>query len=221
MTTFEWLLVLLVAGGFLFSIFCIFCFVRYLRTNQRYKNNQKKRPPKNKRKRWLFLQSLKQLEKQKRQQLVWSALYLLVAGCSFASSYFAYDYQQNHLQGEDSQAIVQSYYLLEDMQLQVENIQKGEAPQKSMNNIKEISSLLSSYGARRASLSLKEDAQQILNRYFVLLRELGTNLNSQSVEQLSVQSVSDSYLGDIKKAQESQSQVFERFKVNEGALKKK
>lgn len=221
MTIFEWFLVGLIASGFLFSLFFVGYFFNYIRLNKQYKSARRKRPPKNKRKRRFFLHVLKQLEKRKNKQLIGCLICFFLLGVSFGVSYFFYDYQQNHLQGEDAQVLVQSYYLLQELQTQIENIQRGESPQKSLKNIQEIASLLASYGSRRPSQTLKEDGQQLLTRYYVLVREIGTNINGQTIETIQNQENGSSYLKDIAKAQESQSQIFKRFNVNEGALKQK
>ncbi|OJG73983.1 hypothetical protein RV12_GL000331 [Enterococcus quebecensis] len=169
----------------------------------------------------MFLRLRKQLEKKRKRQLLWSVIFVLSAGVTLISGFYSRDYQQNHLQGEDSEALVQSYYLLEDAKIQIKHIQAGENPQKSIKNLQEITSRLASYGARKSSFNLKEDGQTLLNRHYKLLREVGVNLNSQTVENLQDTETADSYLKDIDKAQDNQSKVFKRFSVNEGALKKK
>lgn len=220
MSVLDWSFVLLLSSTLLFSLFGFLFFISSFRTGRKYKAVKKKRPPKNKKKRRQFLRLRKQLEKKRKKQLFRSVLLLLIAGLSLGTGLYSRYYQQNHLPSEDSEALVQSYYLLDEAQLQINNIAAGENPQKSIKNLQEITSRLASYGARRASLSLAEDGQNLLNRHFTLLRELGVNLNGQTVDSLANQTTAESYLKDIEKVQESQSSVFKRFSVNEQALKK-
>ncbi|MEI5990814.1 hypothetical protein A5881_002319 [Enterococcus termitis] len=159
--------------------------------------------------------------KKRKGQGLKTLLFLILTIIALGSGVYSRNYQQNHLQGEDSGALVQSYYLLEDAVIQINNVNTGENPQKSMKNIKEISSRLASYGARKSALTLKEDGQLLLNRHYTALRELGVNLNAQSIETLENNETVETYLKDIKKVQESQKKVFKRFNVNEAALKQR
>ena len=216
----DWSFVSLLALTILFLFLAISFFAFFLSTNAKYKSNQKKRI-KNKKKKRQFLIFQKKLQKRKKIQLSKSLLFFILSLLFLSGSYYTRNYQQNHLDGEDSQAILQSYFLLEDLQTQLDNIKKNENPQKSIKNIKEISSRLASYGSRKSSNLLQEDGQNLLNRHYQLLRETGINLNNQTVEMLQEPSVNEAYTRDIKKVTESQKKVFERFNINENALKKK
>ncbi|MBL1229908.1 hypothetical protein IW492_11760 [Enterococcus sp. BWB1-3] len=221
MSILDWSFVILLSGTLLFSLFGCLLFIGFLRTSRKWKRLKRKQPPKKKKKRRQFLRACKQLEKKRKGQRRRSLIVLVFAGLFLASGMYSRYYQQNHLQAEDADALVQSYYLLDDAALQITNIQNGDNPKKSSNNLHEITSQLASYGARKANLTLTEDGQKLLNRHFTLLRELGVNLNGQSAESLQQVGKAEEYLADIVKVQESQSTVFKRFNVNEGALKKK
>ncbi|OEG21287.1 hypothetical protein BCR24_07405 [Enterococcus ureilyticus] len=221
MSILDWSFVVLLSSALLLFLFAFIFVFNFFRTSRKYKKMKMKRPPKNKKKRRVFLRQRKQLAKKQKNQRTWSVILFLLAGVSLGGGFYSRNYQQNHLQGEDSEALVQSYYLLEDAKIQISNIQAGENPQKSIKNIQEITSRLASYGARKSSPNLKEDGQTLLNRHYTLLREVGVNLNSQTVESLQKEETAASYLKDLEKAHDSQNKVFKRFGVNEGALKKK
>ncbi|MHC5228831.1 YccF domain-containing protein [Enterococcus sp. LJL99] len=216
----DWSFVSFLALAILFLFLAISFLGFFLMTNAKYKANKNKRI-KNKKKRRKFLSFQKKLQKKKNKELVKSIIFLCISLTFLGGSYYTRTYQQNHLDGEDSQAILQSYFLLQELQSQLENIQKNENPQKSIKNIKEISSRLASYGSRKASGILQEDGQNLLNRHYQLLREIGVNLNNQTLEMLQESSVNEAYVNDAKKVTENQKKVFERFKINEKALKKK
>ncbi|MBP1046523.1 hypothetical protein I6N96_09515 [Enterococcus sp. BWM-S5] len=221
MSVLDWSFVILLSAALLFFLLGILFFFSFLLASRKFKPVKKKRPPKNKKKRRQFLQLRKQLDKKRRSRRLWSILFLLIAAMSLGGGFYSRYYQQNNLGGDDSEALVQSYYLLEEAVLQINNVQAGENPQKSIKNLQEVTSRLASYGARKAAMSLSTDGQTLLNRHFTMLRELGVNLNGQTVESLQNQGTSEGYLEDIEKVRESQSKVFKRFNVNEGALKKK
>ncbi|MBL1229135.1 hypothetical protein IW492_07795 [Enterococcus sp. BWB1-3] len=220
MSVLDWSFVSLLAAALLFLFFGLFFLFFWGRTRGRMKKLSGRRPPKNKKKRKRWKRQQKELRAQYSRQctgwIVLLVLALLAGGGSFYTRY----YQQYHLQAEDSEAIVQSYYLLEELVVQLQELEAGTTPQKSFKNIHELSGRLGSYGARKAYQGLTEDNQKLLNRYFVQLRELGVNLNGQRVETLQATEAIQGYLTDIEKAEESQTKVFKQFKVNEAALKK-
>lgn len=216
----DWSFVSLLALSILFLFLTISFLGFFLVNNSKYKANKNKRI-KNKKKRRKFLSIQKKLQKKKNKQLIKSVVFFCISLTFLGGSYYTRNYQQNHLDGDDSQAILQSYFLLDELQTQLDNIQKNENPQKSIKNIKEISSRLASYGSRKASGLLQEDGQNLLNRHYQLLREIGVNLNNQTLEMLEETSVNEAYINDIKKVNENQKKVFERFNINEKALKQK
>lgn len=221
MSVLDWSFVILLSAALLFFLLGILFFFNFLLVSRKFKASKKKRPPKNKKKRRQFMILRKQLDKKRKSRRLWSILFLLFAVLSIGGGFYSRYYQQNNLGGDDSEALVQSYYLLEEAALQISNVQAGENPQKSIKNLQEVTSRLASYGARKAAMSLSPEGQTLLNRHFTMLRELGVNLHGQTVESLQNQQVSETYLEDIDKVRASQSNVFKRFKVNEGALKKK
>jgi len=223
MSVLDWSFVSLLAAALLFVVFGVLALGMFIRTNGKWRQVKRKRPPKNKKKRRRFIQMKRQLEKQRKSQLVWLVVFLLIGGLSGGGAAYTRYYQQNHLQAADSEVLVQSYYLLDELTTQLDTLEQGETPEKTRKNIMDLSGRLASYGTRKAYLGLTEDNQKLLNRHFTLLREFGTNLNSSSrkLETIENAEILAGYKSDLEKAKESQATVFKQFNVNEAALKQK
>ncbi|WP_087639329.1 MULTISPECIES: hypothetical protein [unclassified Enterococcus] len=130
-------------------------------------------------------------------------------------------HQATNLGDRDSDGIVEGYYLLNETSQQLEAIEQTENIEKTRKNIRELAAKLSSFGVRYADPRLSVEGQQLLNRYYSQMKELGLNLNNQSIESLKGKETYDIYMSDIKKGQMMQKKVFDYFKVNEGALQQK
>lgn len=218
MSTLDWSFIALLSSALLFFLLGLLSVILAMRTKQKLLL-YRKRKPKNKRKRKQFLFQRKRLIDQKKRQLTTSAVLLILMLLTLSGAYYSRYYQRNHLYIKDSDSIVQSYYLVNEAKTQLMNIKTGENPQKAVKNLREISLTLSSYGARKAYQGLATDGQLLLNRHFAMLKELGVNLSSQTLETLEEAEVLDGYFNDLQKVVDSQKKVFVRFKVNEAALK--
>lgn len=218
MSLLDYSFVIALSCALLFLLLSLFYLIATFLTRKKLKP-LKRRPPKNKQKRKRFLVKRRKLEKQKKKQRNLALFFMLLMVLTAGTAFYARYYQMTNLEAGDSEAIVQSYYLLDDVETQLTNIQKGENPEKSIKNLREVASRLASYGARRAYTGLNEEGQKDLNRYFSMLKDLGVNLNGQTVETLEAPGSLDGYFSDIKKVKENQSQVFKEFQVNEAALK--
>ena len=221
MSILDWSFVSLLAAAFLFLFFGFLFLLLFFSVGKNYQRMKRKRPPKNKKKRKRFLRERSRMESQWKRYRAGLLIFLLLAGLSGSGAFYSRYYQQNHLSAADADALSKSYYLLNEVSDQLTNIEKRNNPQKSIKNIQDLSSRLASYGARKPSLALSEENQKMLNRHFVLLQELGVNLNAQTIESLQKKEVFTGYVSDIERMETSQSKVFKHFNVNEGALKQK
>lgn len=221
MSVLDWSFVSLLAAAFLFLFFGLLFLLLFFLTGKNFRMMKRKRPPKNKKKRKRFLRQRRVLEQQWKRQRTWLIIFLILAGISGGGAFYSRYYQQNHLAAEETEALAKSYYLLEEVNNKLDNIKGGENPQKSIKTIQDLSSRLASYGARKPSISLSQDNQRLLKRHFVLLQELGVNLNAQTIESLQSEETYAGYLSDIERIETSQSAVFKHFGVNEDALKQK
>ncbi|ALS02575.1 hypothetical protein ATZ33_14670 [Enterococcus silesiacus] len=220
MSILDWSFITLLSSALLFVLFAGLAFLLAFSTNKKLKRFRRK-PPKDKEKRKRFLSERNSLDKQKSRQRNWGffcILMMLLTGCgAFYSRY----YQMTNLEASDSEAIVQSYYLTDDIMVQLTNIQNDENSEKSIKNLRDVASRLASYGTKMAYPGLTEEGQKTLARHYALIKNLGVNLSVQTTETLSDQQVMEGYVKDIEKVKESQAKVFKTFKVNESALKQK
>jgi hypothetical protein len=221
MSVLDWSFVSLISVALLFMFFSLVLLFSSIRNTKKLKFYKKRRPPKNKKKRKRFIRAKRSLEQSMKKQLTWGIILFIFAGAALGGASYSRYYQQNHLQGKDSEAIVQGYYALQETAKQLENIKQNDNPQKSLKNLRQMAAKMTTYGYTKASSTLKEDGQVLLNRYFTRLKELGTNLYSQKIESLQDEETYTNYMNDIKKSQETQAEVFKRFNINEDALKKK
>ncbi|WP_430602836.1 hypothetical protein IGJ02_000145 [Enterococcus sp. DIV0724b] len=220
MTILEWLFVSCFSA-FLITFFVgIFSFFSFHVTNKKLNELNRKRPKnKRKKKQWLRAQSL--LKKMKQARLKRGIMLLVLSVCFAGSGLYARYYQLTNLSAADSNIIVQSYFITEEVNKQLFGLQNGADIEKSKEKLMELSSLLASYGSSTPSNSLAKDGQQAMNRYYVQLRDFGTNIYSLTTEQLNDQETVSDYLEDLKQIKGSQKKIFKLFSVNESALKQK
>ncbi|MBO0470111.1 hypothetical protein JZO66_06115 [Enterococcus sp. DIV0242_7C1] len=221
MGTLDWSFVVLLSSAFLFTLFSLVLLLNVFKSKKRLKAIKRKRPPKNKKRRKRFFVAKRKLQVTLKKQIMWTIILIFMAGGTSAGAVYSRYYQQNKLNGKESESIVQSYYILTELTTQLENVNKNENPQKSIKNVRGLSNKLVSYGFITASVSLKEEKQHLLNRYFIGVKELGKNLSEQSVETLQEKEAYQGYMNDIEKIKANQTEVFKEFKINEAALKKK
>lgn len=202
---------------FLISIFS--CFQLFM-TKKEFDELKQKRPKNTqKKKRWLKKRRL--LNKKKSMQFKRSVILFVVSGILLGSGLYARYYQLTNLSSTDGTIIVQSYFLTDEMKKQLNNLQNGEDTEKTKEKLMELSSLLASYGSSTPSNSLSQEGQKLLNRYYVQLRDYGTNMYSLTVEQLNNQETVSSYIENLKQIKQTQKKVFTQFGVDESALKQK
>ncbi|MFD1901524.1 hypothetical protein GQR36_18670 [Enterococcus termitis] len=124
MSILDWSFVSLLSCALLFCIFGVVLLISFLRSRRKLKPLKRKRPPKNKKKRKQFIRMRNRLKKKAKRQLMTSIILLLLSVATISGALFSRNYQQNHLQGKNAEVIVQSYYLLDDLELQLQNLSK-------------------------------------------------------------------------------------------------
>ncbi|OJG54877.1 hypothetical protein RV09_GL003184 [Enterococcus moraviensis] len=181
----------------------------------------KMRRPKNKQKRRKLKKEILRLQKQKQRYMRSSFLLLLVSILLTMGAFYTRFYQQTSLSANDGEIIVQSYFLVDSIEKDIQGIQNGADPEKSQEKIRTMTALMVTYGNLPPSGSLTKERQQMLKKYYQGIRELGMNLNSQAARRLGDPKIVEDYLSDIKQLKQSQQKIFQTFKVNESALKQK
>lgn len=220
MSTLDWIFVALLSLAILFCVFSFIYFLFSIFSKKQLKKLERKRP-KNKLKRKKLRRMIRQQKEQVKKQLIASIIFVLLAGLSFGSSYYASYYQKHTLNNRDSDAIVQGYYFISQIDIQLKEAKNSDNQEKLANNIKELSSRLASYGNQKAYHRLTLEGQQILNKQYDYMKQLGVNLAAQAPSFLGNQEKLLEFTQDLDKAKEQQKKVFKYFHINESALSKK
>lgn len=220
MTVLDWLFV----GGISISLLCliigVFFIILVFKLMNEYTTLGKKKPKnKGKKKRWV--RTRRKIKKKKGSYLKRGISLLIVAVLFCSGGIYARYYQMTNLTSKDSNIIVQSHFINEEIEKSLTGIQNGADVGKTREKLRELSSLLTTYGTTSPSGSLSQEGQRLMKRYYVQLRDLGVNIYSLSVEQLSEPEKVATYIEDLKRIKQTQKKVFKQFSVNEAALKQK
>lgn len=220
MTTLDWIfmvmLVLAILSGLFFGLFLFLS----MGTKRKIKQLSTIRVKNKKKQKKLYFKKKKLVSKQKKQRTA-TLLFLLAAGFFTGSGMYAMYYQATNLTIDDSDSIVQGYYLLQDFDGELEHAGQGAENQtKIESNLRYLSSAMSSFGTKRASTVNTEEGQLALNRFYDSIKELGTNAVNNYTKFYNNPTLVKEYQKDIQNAQKYEKKVLELYKVNESALKK-
>ena len=220
MSVLDWLFVGLLSSAILFCVLGIGVLGFSLKVRSDHRTLQAKRPKQKKRKkRWQ--RQCNALKKRQWRFLRRGVVLLVLAGVSVGLGFYSRYYQATNLNENDSEIIVQSYFLVGEVQKELVSIQEGADPGKSYGRLKEILGMLISYTNQLPSAHLTQEGQQLLRRYYNRAKEFGLNVDKQSAESLSKPELLSELLADIEKIQNEQQTVFKTYGVNESALKQK
>ncbi|WP_086314606.1 hypothetical protein A5821_002189 [Enterococcus sp. 7F3_DIV0205] len=220
MTVLDWLSVGCCSAFLITFLIGLFSFALFFITNKDLDELNRKRPKnKQKKKRWARARRL--LIRKKKAQVKRGTILIILSVLFVSSGLYARYYQQTNLSSADSNIIVQSYFVTDEMNKTLVNFQNGGDVEKSKEKLMELSSLMASYGSSTPSNGLSKEGQQILNRYYVQVREYGTNAYSLTAKQLNNPEIISTYIDDLKRIKETQKKVFKQFSINESALKQK
>ncbi|MGG5341936.1 hypothetical protein [Enterococcus sp. AZ192] len=210
----------LLSSAILFLLFGVALLFFSISTRKQWKKIKARRV-KNKKKRKKLQRMRKQLEKKKKRQLMWAIICFVLFFVTVGGAGYSRYYQLTNLTAADAEAVSKSYYLVGELKKQIESTENGASSEKTMNNIRSLSSQLASASVGKASQGMSAEGQKLLNRHRTLTRQLAINISSLNQETLSDASVRENYLKDIEKVTASEKKVFKHFKVNESALQQK
>lgn len=214
----DWFFIGLLSVAILCLFFTVVFFVLNLNARKKIRALKKKRPKKkSKRKKWLRV--YKQQERSKKRYVKWMVALFIFGFLAGGSAFYSRYYQATNLNADDSKALVQGYLLVDEINKNLEQVPTTKNPEQLKNTIYELTSRLSSYGARQANGRLEEEGRLKLNRLYKNMKELGINLSNLPVEVLKNETTYEGYLADVKKVQENQKEVFRHFHIDEAALK--
>lgn len=221
MTILDRLFIGLLSFGLLCLLFTVFFIFSLFSNKRKTKQLEKRRRPKNKKKRIRLKREIRSLKKTQKRLLVWSILAFILAAGGIGGGAYARYYQLTNLTKEDSNTIVQSYFLTEEIQENFNQLENGGSSEKVQAALRDRSALLVSYGNRNISIGMSEEGTKLLVKYTSMMRETGTNLYSASVAQLENPEMLEGYKSDMEKLVKQQQKVFDYFKINESSIKKK
>lgn len=220
MSLLDWVFIGTLASAILFALFSLLSIFFLISARKKVLQLTKTRS-KNTKKRKKIKRMLKKAKVNYKKQR-WNVVICIILACVMgAAAFYSRYYQATNLGEKDSQGIVQGYYLLNETSSQINTLNESSNPEKSENNLRELAAKLSSFGMRGADGRLTEEGQQLLTRYYNQVKELGLNLNNQSVEMLSNAETRETYSKDLQKVQKTQEKIITYFKINKSALEQK
>lgn len=220
MTILDWLFIGCCSASLITVAIGIFSLMLSLGTNKNF-NELKQKRPKNEKKRKRWQRARQQLKKKKQKQIKRGIIFIILSLLFASSGFYARYYQTTNLSSTDSGIIVQGYFISQEVEKNLHGLQNGADVEETKVKLMELTSLLTSYGTSVPSNGLSKEGKKVLNRYYVQMREYGTNAYSLTAEQLDNQEIVSTYLEDLKRVQQAQKKVFEEFGVDETALKQK
>ena len=216
----ELLLLVTFVLGLIFSLLTLTFFTLFIFQTQRYKLLNKEKPRRKSRRR-KHEKELSKLIQNKNRSLLFLISSMFLALASGGGYVYASYYQSINLSQADKEAVVKAYYLLTDLEKQLESVNNGEAEESSLaTNLQNLGGSMSSYANIRASELNKEEGQVILNRYYNIVKNVGINITGQAFEFFEQEQLVDEFLEDISKARVYEKEVFKFYKVDEKNLKK-
>ncbi len=218
MTKLEWIFsILLVVGAVLTFIWLLLLFFQSRKTSDIKYLERKKKKRKSSSK--TTKKAIDKLKMSRKKQWKWIGLTFLAALSCFSGSAYVKYYELTTLSEEDTYAIVQSYYLLNEMETQLTKVSnEGFVSEKVQNNIDAVSVRLASYTVKQGSDRNNIEGQTLLNKYYASMGQLGVNISAQ--KELNQEKTTE-LIADIKNSKKSQKKVLLYFEINEQSLKQK
>ncbi|MHC5228301.1 hypothetical protein ACYSNW_08495 [Enterococcus sp. LJL99] len=204
--------------SFFFSLFCLFSFFK---VKNILKGTRWKQRPKSKQKRKKWLREKNMLLQKGKKYLSRSIIFFFAIILFAVTAVYTRYYQLTTLPNNDSKIVVQGYLWTSELEKELKTISEGGSVEKIYPQFKEVSSLLASNGVQPISIGMSEEGTKLLKRYYSSMKSVGSNLSYLRPEQLEDKETIATYLKDIDKLKQRQSDVFKYFKVNESALKQK
>lgn len=220
MDTFEIILIVGIAISillFILMVTSIFLLVSAKKNLKKLENCK----PKDRKKRKRWKRDVRAAENKKSKQVRFVLFSLLGTLLIGGGTGYAKYYQATTISEQDTDNIVYGYYLLDQLEDQVKQVDK-QNEKKASENIHTIAVSMSSFASKKGSDRSKEDAQIILNQYYARLGQLGINVSSQNFSELKKDKAKqDEYLEDIKNVRVTQKKVIKYYKIDESSLKEK
>ncbi|WP_207694724.1 hypothetical protein DOK67_0000530 [Enterococcus sp. DIV0212c] len=216
MTILDWFFIISLSLASIGVLFAGISFYLMIQTNRALKKAKrtKVKKKKQKQKRRKIRELTKKSKKQRNVGIILSLLFLVSASTAGYSLY----YQSMHLSQKDSKAVIQGYYLLDNLENELKEAKTTDNDIKAGKNIKLLAGQLSSYGIYKATIRNTEQGQKVLNKYYKSMKELGINVSSQTDEFFKNEALLNEFEADLTAVKKNQAAVVSYFKINEKAL---
>ncbi|EOI06365.1 hypothetical protein UAY_00416 [Enterococcus moraviensis ATCC BAA-383] len=216
MTILDWFFIVslsIASVGLLFAGTSFYLMIQTKKALKKVKRTKVKKKKK-KQKRRKIRELTRKSKKQRTFGIVLSILFLL----STLSAGYSLYYQSMHLSQKDSKAVIQGYYLVDNIEKELQAAKTTDNDVKAGKNIKLLAGQLSSYGIYKATIRNTEQGQKTLNKYYKSMKELGINLSSQTDEFFKDETLLNAFEADVAAVKKNQEAVVSYFKINEKAL---
>lgn len=136
---------------------------------------------------------------------------------------FYFNYQNSNMTNLDSDLLVRGYFLVDDFTNELEKSSaKTDSQDASVQNIKYLALSMASYSNKMSDSANTVEGQQLLNKYYKMIGQLGMNATKDSsLFYGNQQNIKEQYTSDLKRVKDIENQVFEYYKVNANALSNK
>ncbi|EOH94606.1 hypothetical protein UAW_02360 [Enterococcus haemoperoxidus ATCC BAA-382] len=216
MTILDWFFIISLSLASIGLVFSGISFYLMTQTKKALKKVKRTKVSKKKRKQKKY-KVRKLLQKSKKQRNWGTALIILFLLSGFTAGYSLY-YQAMHLSQKDSKAVVQGYYLMDNLENELKTAKATENDVKSGKNIKLLAGQLSSYGIYKATIRNSEAGQKKLNKYYKSMKELGINLSSQPNDFFKNETLLNEFEMDLATVKKNHEEVVHYFNINKNAL---
>lgn len=211
----EWLILVSISLAFLFMLMSVFFLIIFSRVSRKGTLLKEAKPQKKRRlKQWRRECHYYRDEKQKLKRNMLVCLIVSI-GMSGIVGYSRF-YQLTNLTEGDTENIVSGFYLVDQVEKQLELITEGEG---SGENIHTLAVRMASFYSKKGSDRGSESGQLLVNKYYAKIGQLGVNLSSETYQELLAKELTLTiYKEDIQSLKKSQKKVLDFYKISESSL---
>ncbi|ALS02831.1 hypothetical protein ATZ33_16040 [Enterococcus silesiacus] len=216
MTILDWFFIVslsIASVGLLFAGTSFYLMIQTKKALNKVKRTKVKKKKKKQKKR-----KIRELTKKSKKQWTFGIVLSLLFVLSMLSASYSLYYQAMHLSQKDSKAVIQGYYLVGNIEKELQAAKTTDNDIKAGKNIKLLAGQLSSYGIYKATIRNTEQGQKTLNKYYKSMKELGINLSSQTDGFFKDEMLLNEFEADVAAVKKNQAAVVSYFKINEKAL---
>lgn len=216
MTLLDWFFIISLSLASLGLVCSGFSFYLMTQTKKALKKVKKTRISKKKQKK--KKRKIRELMRKSKIQRNWGiSLCVLFVLFGSTAGYSLY-YQTMHLSQKDSKAVVQGYFLMDNLENEMKTASTTENDVKSGKNIKLLAGQFSSYGIYKATIRNSGIGQKKLNKYYKSMKELGINLSSQPDDFFKNELLLNEFEMDLAAVKRNHEEIIRYFNVNKNAL---